>query len=99
MMAAVVMLPDISLQQSDILGLEVGHDTSGHQGVVVRVEQEDYRQEEHKGIVKLEQDICYEFLRSLSRDPTEERTLFVGQPKTSHLYQLLTSFKTVGKDL
>jgi hypothetical protein len=46
-MAAVVMLPDISLQQSEILGLEVGHDTSGHQGVVVRVEQEDHRQKEY----------------------------------------------------
>ena len=48
-----LMLPDISLQQSEILGLEAGHDTSGHQGVVVRVEQEDHRQEEHKGVVKL----------------------------------------------
>ena len=46
-LAAVVISPDISLQQSDILGLEVGHDTSGRQGVVVRVEQEDHRQEEY----------------------------------------------------
>ena len=53
--ASICILPDISLQQSEILGLEVGHDTSGHQGVVVRVEEEDYRQEEHQGVVKLEQ--------------------------------------------
>ena len=46
-MAAVGISPDVSLQQSDILGLEVGHDTSGHQGVVVRVEQEDHRQEQY----------------------------------------------------
>ena len=45
--------PEISLQQSEVLGLEAGHDTPGHQGVVLRVEEEDHGQEEDQGVVKL----------------------------------------------
>ena len=51
--------PDISVEKSDILGLEVGHDTPGDKGVVLRVEKKNHRHDQHKVVVKLRKKSHY----------------------------------------